>query len=511
MHRSLVLLTLLLLPGLALAQEDRLAPVAHLIDSQTCAVVRVDLARIDVPAAVAFASGFGGREVTASELQEMTQRVRGFVATLQEYGAQDIFVIVSLADVPESPPFFAISLKPGANEELIKTHLKSIAERPLDNVARIKNTLVYGTEKALMRLKETKLATRPELTAALASTGNSPVQVAAALPADAQRVVRELIAELPPEIGGGQGKDLLDALQWTSLAIDMPPKIGLKWTIQSKTDADAVALRPRILAAINLAGKEGKLSEAMPDFAELAIRLTPAVKGNRLELSLSGADADAVVKQLKDGPLSLLRANASRSGSMNNLKQIALAMHNYHDVNRKFPAAATLSKEGKALLSWRVQILPYIEQSQLYDQFKHDEPWDSEHNRKLIDKMPRVYLDPALPQLAKEGKTTYVVPVGEKSPFGGKEGVFIAKITDGTSNTLMTVDVPAENAVVWTKPDDWRFDPAGPAEGLLDGKRKNFLAAFCDGSVRTLPAEIDGRDLRRLVQMNDGEVISKQY
>jgi hypothetical protein len=512
MPRNRFYIAILLIPTFAFAQDDaKLAPVAHLLDSQTLAVVRVDLAKIDVPAAVVFSSGFAGREIAAGEVQEMAQRVKGFVATLQEYGGQEVFVIVSLADVPESPPVIALSLKAGANVELIKKHLEPFTMRPLDQVEKSKDALVFGTEKTIARLRENKPVARPDLAAALANAGTSPVQVAAALPADAQRVIREMVDQLPPEIGGGAGKDLLAALQWTSLAIDTPPKIGLKWTIQSKTEADAAALRPRILAAINLAGKEGKLPEIMPDFADLAIRLTPAVKGNRLELNLAGTEAEAVVKQLKEGPLKLMRASAARASSMNNLKQIALAMHIYHDVYRKFPAAATLSKEGKPLLSWRVQILPYIEQMALYDQFKHDEPWDSEHNRQLIDKMPRVFLDPALPQLAKDGKTTYVVPVGEKSPFGGKEGIFLAKITDGTSNTILAVDVAPENAVVWTKPDDWSFNPEKPGAGLLDGKRKGFLASFCDGSVRNISADIDLSDLRRLVQMNDGEVLSKQY
>ena len=118
---------------------------------------------------------------------------------------------------------------------------------------------------------------------------------------------------------------------------------------------------------------------------------------------------------------------------------------------------------------------------------------------------------PANPKLAKDGKTIYVVPVGERTIFDGKEGTKIFKITDGTSNTVMVVDVMPENAVIWSKPDDWSFLVKDPGAGLLEGKREQFLAAYADGSVRALPTNIDRGDLRRLMQKDDGEVLSKQY
>jgi len=85
--------------------------------------------------------------------------------------------------------------------------------------------------------------------------------------------------------------------------------------------------------------------------------------------------------------------DAGRGQSNNNLKQIAIAFHQYHDTYKSLPLHAIYSKDGKTpLLSWRVAILPFIEQDALYKQFKLDEPWDSEHNKKLIPLMPRIYM-----------------------------------------------------------------------------------------------------------------------
>ncbi|MBC7820403.1 MAG: DUF1559 domain-containing protein, partial [Planctomycetaceae bacterium] len=120
------------------------------------------------------------------------------------------------------------------------------------------------------------------------------------------------------------------------------------------------------------------------------------------------------------------REAARRAQSKNNLKQIAIAMHNYHDVTKAFPPAANVDAKGKKLLSWRVHILPYVDQAPLYKQFHLDEPWDSEHNKQFIKQIPPVYVQPTHADLAKDGKTVYLVPTGEGTAFEGDTGLGMA-------------------------------------------------------------------------------------
>ncbi len=186
---------------------------------------------------------------------------------------------------------------------------------------------------------------------------------------------------------------------------------------------------------------------------------------------------------------------AARMNSVNNLKQLVLAMHNYHDVYGQFPADATYDKAGKPLLSWRVAILPFIEQDNLHKQFKLDEPWDSDHNKKLLEKMPPLFgFGDAT--AAKNHETHYQGFVGKGAFFDGKKGVKVTDITDGTSNTIMLVE--AKKAVPWTKPDDVPFDAGKLVPklgGLFDGI---FNVAMCDGSVRSFPLTIKEDTLRAL-------------
>ncbi|HZL90296.1 MAG TPA: DUF1559 domain-containing protein [Pirellulaceae bacterium] len=209
------------------------------------------------------------------------------------------------------------------------------------------------------------------------------------------------------------------------------------------------------------------------------------------------------------------RESARRMQSQNNLRQIGIAVHNHHDVWRALPASHSLTKDGKPGLSWRVHILPYVEQQPLYDQFHLDEPWDSEHNKALIAKMPDVYKSPT--SRAGEGKTVYLGVKGKNAAFvppadsdKGKTnppGISLAAVVDGTSNTIMVVEAGDEKAAVWTKPDDFEPDDKDPLKGLVNPGGRGFNAAFCDGAVRLITKAVDAKTLKRLFQRNDGEPV----
>jgi hypothetical protein len=199
------------------------------------------------------------------------------------------------------------------------------------------------------------------------------------------------------------------------------------------------------------------------------------------------------------------QAPASTQGAVN-LRQIAAAMLRYHDEHRTFPAAYTIDKQGKPLLSWRVRLLPLLEHAELYKQFHLDEPWDSEHNRKLIEKMPEVYGAPAS-RLSEKSRTTYVVPVGKETAFPGANALGANDIRDGCANTIMAVKVNDDHAVIWTKPEDLPFDAASPAEGPTALPREGFWVVLCDGSVRWIPKDFDPKYLHAAFTRAGGETI----
>ena len=201
------------------------------------------------------------------------------------------------------------------------------------------------------------------------------------------------------------------------------------------------------------------------------------------------------------------RDAARRAQCVNNLRTIALAMHNYHSTNNAFPRPAITGASGKPLLSWRVAILPFLDQQALYNKFKLDEPWDSPHNKALLKEMPATYLCPTRAG-ADPSTTTYRVITGNGALFDKEKDIGVANITDGTSNTMMIVE--CEAAVPWTKPEDITFDPAA-APSLLGGGSPHpggFNVSFADGAVRFIQSTIDLKVFRALITRAAGEVIN---
>jgi RNA polymerase sigma factor (sigma-70 family) len=195
-----------------------------------------------------------------------------------------------------------------------------------------------------------------------------------------------------------------------------------------------------------------------------------------------------------------------RDQSINNLKMIALAMHNFAQKSEesRFPPAA-IRKNGKSLLSWRVAILPYLDQQALFDKFHLDEPWNSPHNKTLLNQMPEIYA-PVVRTDEPRGSTYYQVFTGAGALFEGERGSRIADIPDGTSNTFMIVE--AGSPVPWTKPEDVSYDKEKPLPKLGRQFSDGFFVACADGSVRVIPYGIDPDKLRRFITRSGGEVIS---
>jgi hypothetical protein len=258
--------------------------------------------------------------------------------------------------------------------------------------------------------------------------------------------------------------------------------------------------------------------EQAAEFAQLINSLTSSMVQAEENLELLTATQDGVkLSNLSAKPIAELakaaRVSAQRAENMNNLKQLAIAMHSFHSATEAFPPQSLTDKAGKRLLSWRVLILPYVDQQELYQQFHLDEAWDSPHNLALLEKMPNLYRSVGNPQEgeAKPGHTRFVAPLTANSIFG-KPGLptRFQKIFDGTSNTILLVHATPAAAVPWTKPDDLVVDAANPLAGLVGEGQNYLLAAFADGSVSSLPPNLDPETIKALLSQDGGEVITPE-
>jgi len=515
----LVFVALLLTPLFAASQESGLGAVAPFVNGDTVGLVRVDLKKLDLPSAVKSVTQTLPKElIPDGGLQDAETKGEAIRKALVDNGVSEVFAVFGPVDFrrPDDSFFIVLPVAKGKDPRDVIAAIEKIEGSPAPGTLPIvNNTLLLGPPHRLESIKEIKSAPRPDLAKALAASKGSTIQIAAALHDDMRRVLAETLDKLPKELGGGSGEDLAGGLQWLAIGIDAPPKLSVNLILQAKDAKSALQVRTTLSAVVDMVAGSEEATANFPPLKTLLPMMIPEAKGDKLVLALT--EENGKVKKIMDELIKpavvAARGAAARTQSMNNLKQILLAMHNYHDVYRHFPAAYGMKKDGTKLLSWRVYLLPYLEQEPLYREFHLDEPWDSDHNKKLISKMPKVFASPSLPaELAAKGMASYVAPIGEKTIFEGSEGTFIAKITDGTSNTIGVLEADAEHSVIWTKPDDLKIDWKEPKKGLefwKGGTSSVFLAAFCDGSIHAISEKVDLALLKKLLQMNDGEPIGE--
>jgi prepilin-type processing-associated H-X9-DG protein len=222
-------------------------------------------------------------------------------------------------------------------------------------------------------------------------------------------------------------------------------------------------------------------------------------------LAVSGALVMSVV-----GPSALREARKTQCRE--NLSEIGRAFQKQIEAREHLPAAAITDKSGRSLLSWRVTILPYLGEQELFDEFHLDEPWDSPNNLALLPRMPKVYACPNEPGRYSFSSAYHII-VGPEEALGGARPLFdrarevdLREVTDGTSNTFMVVET--NQPVPWTKPEDLSFADGQPTPDFGSRHQGGFHAVFADGSVRFIRFTIESAILRGLVTRDGGEVTS---
>jgi len=200
-----------------------------------------------------------------------------------------------------------------------------------------------------------------------------------------------------------------------------------------------------------------------------------------------------------------------RQESAWHLWDIAFAMHDYANNHKTFPPAVVYDSHGKPLYSWRVLLLPYLQEKPLYSQFKLDEPWDSPNNKPLLAQMPHVYRTPSQYQRNEPYATHYQVFTGGGAIFEASPKAHLLSFkdiiaADGMNKTLLVVE--AAEPVLWTKPEDLPYSPdrSLPQLGGLFIK-KGFWAMMADGGTRWFSMDMDEETIRAMITWNGGETV----
>ncbi|MDR2170075.1 MAG: DUF1559 domain-containing protein [Planctomycetaceae bacterium] len=541
MRRLVTLCLLFVFPLQNVLLADKPSELSQLIEEETIFVAQIDFAKIEFPDIILDGVQTEWRkdiEMKVGQLKEIISKAN--LKTAYLIGNIRLPAVV----------YFAFPKSDGVDLDVIQGALNSFSgEKTRFEVRETGDfKLLIPVIFALNNVHSDRIVAasipkkpvdRPEFTEAWNAVADYPVKVLIAIPDFIKRILRETKPIIFDDDKRVDFSVLLDQFRWQAIGLN-PQKIKLhavtETQAENKTQDFLTEVNDFLDAGIGQIGKfldsDNIMAEKFKEdylsnkFIERLVekrkiirdKIAPKIRGKSLVVSYSLDDLSKLFKELSVNTIfDALYESYVQDVSKNNMKQILLAFHNYHDSHNNLPPAFTVDANGQRLHSWRVLILPYIEQYELYKSIKLDEPWDSEHNKQFHDKMPQIYNTPIKRTDLKDKNrknTSYCVVVGKDTAFkeDGKK-IDFGNFNDGTSNTILVVE--RKTPVSWMQPEDITQEDAfkgvnkGGEKGIRADANGVMRAGFGDGSARNfLEGKITEKTLRAYLTISGGETIT---
>ena len=497
------------------AQTPQTSPdsITQLITADVVGVAKIDLEQIDFEPALKLAESLfpaTPKEIaqTRSQVASVKEEIDALTTIL---GVKRFYVIVRTSDVPARSPCFAIRSTGNRQQQPFIDSIKDLLRKYTGVQFQHRANgefLIFGPSKEHL---DSLLAGKPHsqtdiINKSVLALGDHGLTLTLFGNSETRRVMRELMPAFDRPFKQLTGPLIADHVRNATLHIQFKPKPNVLVTVDADSPENAAIASKLMGKGINRILKSLTEAQEMPGVVSTTVAqcLKPTVTGNRATVSAEKliADSEMLAKTLAPTLLAVKRQAQAKQVS-ENLRVIGIAALNYESAHGHFPDNIC-DENGKPLLSWRVAILPYMQQNELYQLFKLDEPWDSEHNLKAAQNLPAPFVSPNDGSDNNEQfKTTLLRPAGENTLLDGKEMKF-SKITDGASNTIFALSVASEHAVVWTRPTDWNYAPANPKRGLAIGKVGGETPMVrCDTSTEILKDDSNDQGLRNVFTIND--------
>ncbi|MBL8818039.1 MAG: DUF1559 domain-containing protein [Planctomyces sp.] len=465
-------------------------------------------------------SAIAQSEQAAIDLMKLCQKATVVVGPLRHGGQPPVAVVLSFEN-QESRDSAAERFAPSSEYQKEKFLLVDLEIRASD--ARYfadERTLILGDTDTVKRMVLVGPDSLSPLTRTVAwkSAANSTAVIAVDPTA-----IRSFMSELPPNPITGLVSPLWLHASNHTMSITLRDESEIRLVSSSSDEESGEILESSIRAILTmLEGMASNLATAAPPSQKESVEVlgkflttrTLSRNDKTVTLVLSGdaKDTRQLIAGVVTPAIEQSRGAAQRSRQSNQLKHIMLAMHNYHAAYNHFPPAVVIDSESGIARSWRVELLPFLEDTQqngqLYSQYRKNEPWDSEANRAVLAKMPDVYRHPS--QSATSTTTSVVAAFGRGLLFdpGVPDGMPISKILDGTSNTIAVFEMKSD--IPWTKPEDISIhvqDQDLPEFGGF--YPEGWYTGFADGSVRFISTQIDRKVLRNILTRDGGESLNQ--
>ncbi len=456
------------------------------MEASTLLLADIDLKKIDVAATIRWII----ENVGGERENESVATLQGFLDSFKAAGADHVFATAAARSPIDGGPVVIVPCENAAVVNGLGTViLQNFPRQPPLKVQVADKLVLVGPTAALDRVTASKGVQRPDLILPLKQAGLLDHTIVIALPDETRRDLAELWPESLPTGS---------AIQFSprAMAKDIS-RVVVSWRLPPEPEVIAKIETPSIKAAARVKQVFDKILVMAGD-ASSSIKIDVEMTTVKLR-----AAPEAFAKVFAE-VIAPSRAEARQLSLMNQLKQIGLAIHNYHATEKHLPPRCFTDREGKPLLSWRVALLPYIEQSAMYRAMKLGQAWNSEDNLLASQTLIPTYRDESEPS----AKTRMRAPVYPGSIWHGDgPPKTFSDVKDGTSNTIAVIHVPENAAIEWSNPEPWVLSVDDPMSDVF-GDRETASVVLLDGAALVLKkSNMTNEKLIAMLTCDSGEVV----
>ena len=500
------LLVVLVLTGIASAKQDDgkfLDDLKPVLDCQTIALVHIQLSDLSIKESceqlVEVIEKLPEKNKAAS-LQQAAF-MEQYKEKLMKRGATDVALLHRIGTAIDRNRLIVVRCADESKTKEVKKFLEEYHIGGFYFAKPLGNLVLLGWDEAFSKIPRLDDAELGLLKAALKHAGNKPVRLAMTLSGDQKKA----LAQGDPKTWEDGSPAGIGNLHWVAVGLDIVGK-EFKMSLRASEDAAATAMAAKTSSSLERFVAANGIKKNLPAISNWIEDLELPVSKDTIELSFKGEQFDTMVQAFSQAIVQVLKRQRYSEESVR-IRQVAMAFLKYEEANGTFPPPYSVDAEGKPLHSWRVLILPYMEQRNLFSLFRMDQPWDSDANLAAAKNLPVQYAVGEAKIVDDVLHTRVLAMVGDDSAIRSRKTKF-QQIVDGSVSTISVAMGSEEQAVPWTKPADLQGTPDELSKKMLEANPDGFWVATCDSGVHFVPPKANAEKLAWALQIDDGNIIT---
>lgn len=438
----------------------------------------------------------------ARGLDGLLLRVRNVQQGLASAGVDDAAILIDLRSGALFRPTFVTPYATTISEQDI-LDLVPAPWREEYKVMRLGSAWVACTQVAADQIVAVAppSSNRIRVREALRRNGEFGLVIATVLSDDVRRAISEWELKLPEWLGDGLANPWIKRIESLTLSLEAGRAIQCNFDVELQDPANENSEWIRAHTSQLIRAAQKYLCRTEDAAVTELLQNWPVTEDNTFAWRFNTVDDE--FQQLSQSLLRLINdrlRDLVKEKTHSQMRQVAIQMINHDSAYKFLPPAGGIPKLNvTGALSWRVHILPFLGEMELYEKFHLGEPWDSEHNRKLIAQMPSVFLLPNSKLTPDQGLSNICVPTGEETMWPMDR---MLALDDVHEQATMLLEVRDDVAQVWTQPCELEIDAESLSESLGGHVADEFFLVSSRGVMGYWSLEVSPQEFKRRLKIS---------